>query len=212
MDNRPENIGEEDPRTQLADTFREFMVLALRQQDIVDAERDQDADEREPVESRTVRLPAGYLYKLDGDYLKILLAEPADDEVLDENGSGTPKNTSPLPPIWVSIQLPEDYSRAHPEPETEDPEERAEDLEVIIFSAENIYIKRILPDHTVERRIVGDNQYIPETMDAVSVKELLVLTAPDEQQQVHEATTLLRDMPRYDLRTIRNSMSESEVA
>ncbi|MBI1857084.1 hypothetical protein HY003_01565 [Candidatus Saccharibacteria bacterium] len=191
------HAGEGDPRTELADSFRDFMIQAIKQQ---------ETQEIEALRARTKRLPAGYLYKVDGGFLKVLLAEPADDEVLHEEVlmDEQSRPESSLPNIWVSVVVPPEAYNARPQTE-DDVEENAGTLEYIVFSAENLFIRRVFRDGRVERKVSGDEKYVPEVTNFDTVEALLGYTLPLNEEQIVEAIDVLQGLMRYDIRTIRSS-------
>lgn len=194
------HISEGDPRTELADSFRDFMIQAIKQQ---------ETQEIEALRARTKRPPAGYLYKVDGGFLKVLLAEPADDEVLHEDVimDEQSRPDSYLPNIWVSVVVPPEAYNTKPETEDE-VEENAGTLESIVFSAEDLFIRRVFKDGRVERKLSGDEKYVPEVTDFDTAEALLSYAPPSAQEQIVEASDVLQDLVRYDIRTIRSTQRE----
>lgn len=196
------HTSEGDPRTILADSFRDFMIQAIKQQ---------ETQEIEALHARSERQTAGLLWKKDGRFLKILLAEPAPDEVVhnleesQEKARSTSSNSLPI--VWVSVHIPDDAYKAKPETEA-DIEEQAGMLESIVFGAEDLFIRRVFSDGRVEKRISGDNRYVPEVTEVDTVEALLEYAPPTDENQIIEALDILQGLVHYDIRTIRSTQRE----
>lgn len=152
---------------------------------------------------------AGHLWKVDERRFKILLAEPAHDELLDSETGIAEHPARHLPLIWAAVELPGETHPLRQFASTEsDVEEQASTLEVIVFSAEDIFLKRVYSGGGVVRNRIGDHHFVPD-IEPNTVEELLALEMPSEHWQKLEAAKLLAQMPRYDLRTIASNTTEA---
>lgn len=193
---------EADPRTQLADSFRDFMIQAIKQQETMNLEAVRTGKEEQPA--------AGHLWKIDERRLKILLAEPAHDELLDSETGNPEQPVRHLPLIWAAVELPGEAHPLNQLTHTEDEvEEQASRLEIVVFSAEEIFIKRVYTSEgRIEKNRVGDQRFVPD-FEANTVEELLAMEAPSKKWQIERAAKLLAQLPYYDLRTIASNTTEA---
>jgi len=178
---RPEfEQREEDPREQFADGLRDFFMMALDQQSVIDR-----------GEQRTK--PAGSLYKTDGGFLKIHLQAPAEDIVFSNFGTGERVlQRIPRPPIWALIPL-GNY------------EAEGVELEDVVLSADSITV-HILPEGEEPQQFLVRDDYVGRIMPvAETVDELDDLAPPDEWEQIAVALHWVEQLPHYDIRTIAPS-------
>lgn len=178
---RPEfEQKEEGPREQFADALRDFFMMALEQQGVVDA-----------GEQRTK--PAGSLFKTDGGFLKIHLQAPAEDVVFSSLSAGERvQHRVQRPPIWLLIPL-GSYK------------EEGVDLEDVVLTSENITV-HVLPEGEEPQQFLVRDDYVgPIVPIFETMEELEAHSPPDEWEQLSVAMYWVEQLPHYDIRTIAPS-------
>lgn len=196
-----------DARADLADSLRDFFIQAISQQETQDIEQ---------IRSRSQRPHAGYLYKVDGPFLKVLLEEPAEDELLHEAAASEPEEAlepTRLPLIWVSIEITDEDDRKSPRTE-EEVEEYSSHLEALVFTAEDIFVRIVNPGQPDVKKVCSDGgtDSEPRFVDDVgNVGDAPSFTTPSREEQIEAALDLSVTLDRYAIRTIRSTPS-AEVA
>lgn len=171
----------EDPRTIFADSLRDFFMLAISQQKVI------DGDER-----RTK--PAGSLYKTDGGFLKIHLQAPAADKVfssLRSSGNLDIINVN-RPPLWVLIPL-GNYV------------DEGMELEDVVLAADSLMVHVAAEGELPIQFLVRDDYVGPAVPLYESVEDLQAYSPPDEAEQLVVAQGWVGSLSQYDLRTITAS-------
>ncbi len=165
----------EDPRTELADKLRGFVLQAIEQQ------RVPDADEK------TIR-KAGSLYKIDGDYLKVHLQTPAPDHIFDGQEKGVERLPDSSPHVWILVPLGEDHQRFG--------------LEDIVVAADEIIV-HVLSGNSEPLQFVSRDDYLgPLVPVEASIEEIMAYSAPSDMEQITTAAGWKQMLDNYDLRTI----------
>lgn len=187
------STSERDPREELNETLREFLFSGVNI-DVGDT-------------------AAGSVYKLDGGFLKILLAEPAADEVLYDEEYLRSQREAPrtegemqdrkLPLLWVSIVLSENTeSSVEVESDAEDAPTR---LEEAILGAEEIIVRKVPPEGLVEEMTSSKNRFVSKIPDYGTAAEALSYVPPSEEVQKKEASDLLETLSFYAHRSIKTT-------
>lgn len=165
----------EDPRTELAEKLRGFVLQAIEQQRVPDSD-----------EKKTRK--AGSLYKIDGGFLKVHLQPPAADHVFYDTTEVPDIASEQLPNIWILIPLKKDG--------------RDFGLEDIVLAAEDITV-HVLPLDGRPMQFLSRDDYLgPLVPVATTVEEMIAFSTPTELEQTTAATGWQQLLDHYDIRTI----------
>ncbi len=173
----------EDPRTMLADTLREFVLQAVRQQEVNDAV------------SSGKKAP-GSLYKTDGGFLKVHLQAPAADHVFGAKGGEHDIPSEALPPVWVLIPL-----KAEAE------------LDELILESDDILVHVRPEGQQSLQFMVRDDYLGPLAPAFDTLEQMQAYTPPDDAEQIETAKNWTIMLESYDIRTIvGTNQGQADVA
>lgn len=178
---------EDDPRTNVANKFRDFFLQAISHQRVIDA-------------SMQDNRPAGTLYKMKDGKLFIHLEVPARDLDFDTTDeSPIVGSRANYPPLWVMIH-------AQPKPSQDIM------LEDEVISADVITI-HVVPENQSPYKFEVRDDYIGPTVPEFEFETLNDLESYDPSvtltEQLSAADYWLTALSEYDIRTVTSTQVDA---